>query len=105
MNRRHCFCSLFIIVQEFKDLPTGISANVSHLILFRPKSNLEREAVIQESFPFSQKYARKLLDYVYEDETDEINHNFLYIDMSLKKSSKYLYYKNFDKLDVILPDE
>ena len=54
-NRRHNFVSIFILVQKFKDIPTGIRNNLSHFITFLPKNNIEKEAIFTELFPFNKR--------------------------------------------------
>ena len=94
-NRRHNFVSIFILVQKFKDVPTGIRNNLSHFITFLPKNNIEKEAIFTELFPFNKKRANDLIDYVYTSK-----HDFLFVDMSLKTSNKFEYFKNFNPLNI-----
>ena len=94
-NRRHNFVSIFILVQKFKDIPTGIRNNLSHFITFLPKNNIEKEAIFTELFPFNKKHVNSLIEYVYTSK-----HDFLFVDMSLKNSNKYEYFKNFNLLNI-----
>jgi Cdc6-like AAA superfamily ATPase len=94
-NRRHNKLSIFILVQKFKDVPTGIRNNLSHFITFLPKNNIEKEAIFTELFPFNKKYANDLISYVYNGK-----HDFLFVDMSLKNSNKFEYFKNFNPLNI-----
>tara|TARA_R100000951_G_scaffold46111_1_gene39126 strand:+ start:448 stop:1245 length:798 start_codon:yes stop_codon:yes gene_type:complete len=95
-NRRHAFCSYFILLQKYKDVGTGIRCNLSHFTTFRFKSNQEKNAVRDELFPMIPKEADKVIDYVFENPDDK--HTFLYMDMSLKKRGTYIYYKEFNEL-------
>jgi hypothetical protein len=95
-NRRHNYVSIFILVQKFKDVPTGIRNNLSHFITFLPKNNIEKEAIFTELFPFNKKNVNDLIDYVYTSK-----HDFLFVDMSLKTSNKFEYFKNFNPLNII----
>ena len=95
-NRRHNFVSIFILVQKFRDVPTGIRNNLSHFITFLPKNNVEKEAIFTELFPFNKKNANDIIEYVYTSK-----HDFLFVDMSLKASNKFEYYKNFNPLNIL----
>ena len=95
-NRRHNFVSIFILVQKFRDVPTGIRNNLSHFITFLPKNNVEKEAIFTELFPFNKKHANDIIEYVYTSK-----HDFLFVDMSLKSSNKFEYYKNFNPLNIL----
>lgn len=95
-NRRHDYTSYFILLQRFRDAPTGIRNNISHFVSFRPKNRPETEAITNEMFNLGTKETAQLMQYIYDD--DETDHPFLYVDMSLKKSNKYKFYKKFDEL-------
>ncbi len=95
-NRRHDYTSYFILLQRFRDAPTGIRNNLSHFISFRPKNRPETEAITNEMFNLGTKETVQLMQYIYDD--DDTDHPFLYVDMSLKKSNKYKFYKKFDEL-------
>ena len=96
-NRRHVFCSVFILVQKFRDLPTGIRNNMSHFITFRPKNQLEMEAICAEMMPFCKKNYQQIMDYVFEN-TDKFS--FLMIDMSLKETNKFRYFNKFNEMTI-----
>jgi len=94
-NRRHLFTSCFALIQKFRDMPTGIRSNMSHFITFFIKNNKEEEAVVSEMFKFKSSDVKKIFDYVFQDKYD-----FLYIDMSLKKSAAYIFHRNFNRLEL-----
>lgn len=94
-NRRHLFCSIFILLQKFKDMPTGIRNNLSHFITFRPKNLLEQEAICSEMMPFHRKHHQTILDFCFENED---KHSFLMIDMSLKENNKFRYFRRFNEI-------
>jgi hypothetical protein len=96
-NRRHVFTSVFILVQKFKDLPTGIRNNMSHFVTFRPKNILEEESICSELLPFKKQCWRQIMDYVFSNED---KFSFLMVDMSLKHTNKYLYYNKFDPMTI-----
>jgi ABC-type dipeptide/oligopeptide/nickel transport system ATPase component len=94
-NRRHLGCSVFILLQKFKDAQTGIRNNMSHFTSFRPKNMGEKDAIIHELFDFNKEESNALMDYVFDDK-----HNFLYVDLSLRTSGQYQFYKNFNLLSI-----
>ena len=94
-NRRHVFCSVFILVQKFRDLPTGIRNNMSHFVSFRPKNQLEAEAICTEMFPFCKKNYQQIMDYVFENDD---KFSFLLVDMSLKQTNKFRYFNKFNEM-------
>ena len=95
-NRRHAYCSYFFLLQRFRDAGCGIRNNISHFISFRPKNKPETDAITNEMFNLGHKETKELMDYIFDD--DDADHPFLYVDMSLKKSNKYKFYKKFDEL-------
>lgn len=94
-NRRHLFCSVFILVQKFKDLPSGIRNNMSHFATFRPKNQLEHQSICDEVFPFHRKQHQQIMDYVFENDD---RFSFLLIDMSLKETNKFRYFNKFNEI-------
>jgi len=100
-NRRHMFCSVFILVQKFKDLAMGIRNNLSHFATFRPKNQKEMEAICEETMPFNKKNYQQIMNYVF-DNTDMFS--FLMIDMSLKQTNKFRYFKKFNEIFIQQPE-
>lgn len=96
-NRRHLYCSMIFLVQKFRDLPTGIRNNMSHLVSFKPKNRPEREAIVKELFNFDAKTSEKLLDHVFENDD---KFSFLFVDMSQKSTNKNVFYKKFNRLEI-----
>lgn len=94
-NRRHVKCSIFILVQKFKDLPTGLRNNASHFITFRPKNNMEIESIMEEMTPFKKKDWQQIMSYIFDNDD---KHSFFMIDMSLKKTNKFLFYNKFNQM-------
>jgi len=97
-NRRHMFCSTIFLVQKYRDLGTGLRLAISHLITFRPKNCPERDAILTEMVPLPLKQSISLLDYVFE-QGEQDKYAFLLVDLSLRKSSKYRYFKKFNELN------
>lgn len=94
-NRRHLNCSIFILVQKFKDMPTGIRSCASHFITFRPKNNMEIESIMEEMCPFKKKHWQQIMNYVFDNDD---KHSFLFIDMSLRKTNKFIFYNKFNRM-------
>ena len=94
-NRRHLFCSIFFLVQKWKDLGTGIRSSMSHFITFRPKNNMEMESIMQETMPYKKNCWQQIMNYIF-DNKDKFS--FFMIDMSLKQTNKYRYFNKFDEM-------
>lgn len=94
-NRRHVKCSIFILVQKYRDMPTGIRSNCSHFITFRPKNNLEIEGIMEEMCPFKKKHWQQIINYVFDNDD---RHAFLMIDMSMKNTNKFIFYNKFNQM-------
>ena len=84
------------MVQKFRDLPTGIRNNLTHLALFRPVNQKELEAVHEELLPITKKDLPSFVDFVYSKKF-----NFLFVDMSLQESPGFVFYKNFDLINFV----
>ena len=95
-NRRHIGLSVIMLIQKWRDLPTGVRANLTNVALFRPKNNLEKEAIFGELLPMSKNKWDYIYDYVYN--VGEDKYSFLFIDMSLKQDSVYRYFKKFNRI-------
>ena len=94
-NRRHIWASCFILVQIFRDVPTGIRNNMSHFSYFRPKNQLEVEAIGTELMPFHKKHYQPIMDYVFDNDD---KFSFMTIDMSLKHTNKFVFYNGFNRM-------
>lgn len=100
-NRRHMSCSFITLLQKWKDCPTGIRSNTSHLAFFRPKNRIEKEAIMHELMPYDNKKNEQIFNHVFENEATKFP--FMFIDMSLKHSNRYLFFNGFNPL--IIEDE
>ena len=96
-NRRHHFCSYFILLQKFKDAGTGIRNNISHFMSYRPKNRPEREAICNELLPFKSDVSQQLLNYVFENDD---KYSFLYVDMSQKITNQFRFFNKFNLLQL-----
>ena len=80
-----------ISVQYYKNLPLPIRSALTHLVLFRPANKKELDHVSDELLPIPKSQVNDLISFIYD-----AKHNFMYVDMSLRDSSKYEFCKNFD---------
>lgn len=94
-NRRHKQLTIWVISQKFKDIPNGIRSNLSHFITFKPKTLPEMEAIYTEMLPFSKKYMLNFFDYLFKE-----RHSFLFVDMSMRNSPNFQYYRKFNRLNI-----
>ena len=94
-NRRHQYCSYITLLQRFRDAGTGIRNNLSHFISFRPKNAPEKNAIANELFPYDNKKNNQILDHIFETNN---NYAFIFVDMSLKKTNRFLFYSGFNPL-------
>lgn len=92
-KHRHRRCSWWVVVQKYRDLPTSLRANMSAIYLFRMISLKELDAIYEELLPFKKNELIPFINWVFSEKF-----NFLFIDMSLEKSNKPIYYKNFKKI-------
>ena len=96
-NRRHDFCSYFILLQKFRDAGTGIRNNISHFMSYRPKNRPEREAICHELLPFKTNISEQLLNYVFENDD---KYSFLFVDMSQKITNQFRFFNKFNLLQL-----
>jgi ABC-type dipeptide/oligopeptide/nickel transport system ATPase component len=101
-NRRHVFTSYIALLQRFRDCPPGWRNNLSHFVSFRPKNQPEYEAITKELMPYDSKKNKQIMDHIFE--TDN-NYCFIFIDMSLKTTNKYLFYNCFNPLEITDSDD
>ena len=85
--------SFWILIQRLIDAPTVLRESITHFVLFRPTNKREIELVSNEYLPVAKSKVQDMLDFVYDKK-----YNFLMIDMSLRYSGNFLYYKNFDEI-------
>ena len=91
---RHDKCSYWFISQKWKDLNIKIRLQLTHLFLFRPKNNFESLSIADEILSVPRKDVQNFIDFVFDKK-----YQFLYVDMSLQNSNKFLYYKGFDLIN------
>ncbi len=96
-NRRHTFTSYVFLIQKYRDLQPAIRSNMSHLVLFKPKTMPEREAIANELFPFKKNKFDELFNHVFENDD---NYSFMFVDLSLKKTNKFIFHNKFNPLEI-----
>ena len=101
-NRRHIWTSCFILVQKYKDLPVGIRNNMTHFTTFRPKNQIEIEAIMMELFPYKKKHWQQIIDYCFDNDD---RFSFLMVDMSLKKTNKFRFFNKFNEMFITENEE
>jgi len=93
-NRRHRRLSMITSVQSYKNLPVGIRTSASHLALFRPVNQKELISVWEEVLgPIDRKDLNEFVDFIFDKK-----HAFLFVDMSLLFNSKFVFYKNWERI-------
>lgn len=92
-NRRHKNLTTIIISQKFSFFPTGIRSNANIIFLFQPKTMQEQDAITNEILPIHRKETLDLMNFVFDG-----RYNHLMIDMTLKHSSKFRFFKNFEEI-------
>ena len=90
-NRRHRRITFFLSVQRSISVPLSIREAITHVVMFRPRNLKEVEHISNEYLPIPKSKVNELLSFVFDKK-----YNFLFIDMSLQNSDKFLFYKNFD---------
>ena len=96
-TRRHRFLSIWILQQRYLQLPKAIRASsLTHIFLFKPQNQLELKQIFDEmlSGAIDKKQLLDFQKFVYDKK-----HNFLFVDMSLANSNKFLFYKNYDLIN------
>ena len=93
-NRRHKNLTTILVVQKWTNLPTGVRCNADVVFLCgRPKTISEQDAITNDVLPIAKKSTLQLFDYIYDKK-----YVTLMIDMTLKKSDKFRYFKNFNEI-------
>ena len=95
MNRRHMNVSIIMLSQYFYMLAPAIRNNMNFFITYKPKSYKEEVNIYEAYVKKPKKYLRDFFDEVYKEKFDT-----LLIDMSLAKSSDFIFYRNFKKIDI-----
>jgi hypothetical protein len=85
-NRRHKNLTTILVVQKWTNLPTGVRCG-------RPKTRTEEDAITNDLLPISRRSTLELFDYIYDKQ-----YITLMIDMTLKNSDKFRYFKNFNEI-------
>lgn len=92
-NRRHKNMTCICISQKWSMIPTGIRCNANVVFLFQPKTMQEQEAITNEVLPIHRRDSLDLFNFCFDG-----RYNHLMIDMTLKKSNKFRFFKNFEEI-------
>ena len=92
-NRRHKNLSIWIIGHKVTDMNPSLRSNANMIFVFKAKTNKEIETIQNEYMLMPRKEANDIFNVVYKTRYD-----FLLIDMSLRKSSDFKFYRNFNEL-------
>lgn len=92
IKSRHLRVSWVITLQQFYYFPKALRRQITNLILFKTKSIDEFSSAAKELFNMNGDDALTLHNYVFDE-----NYNHLDVDTVLN-----VYYKNFNKLELIL---
>lgn len=92
-NRRHKNLNIYIVCQVYNQVPPQIRKNIDLLFLFKPKTKMETESVINDYFIMPKAKVLELFDFIYRDRYD-----FLLLDLTLRKGAKYLYFRNYNEI-------
>lgn len=92
-NRRHFNVSLIIISHKITDYSPALRNNANLIFVFRPKSKREYDMITTEFMMRPAPESKAILDHIYQDK-----HDFMLLDQSLRESSQFEFYRNFDRL-------
>ena len=92
-NRRHRNLTCIIIVQKWTMIPTGIRSNANVIFLFRPKTMQEQETITGDLLPVHKRDSIDLFNFIFDS-----RYSHLMIDMTLKYSNRFRYFKNFNEI-------
>ena len=92
-NRRHINLSIWLVGHKVTDLSPALRSNANLIFLFKPKTNREIETIQTEYMMMPKKQADELMKAAYKNRYD-----FMLIDTSLRTSSEFLYFRNYNKL-------
>jgi len=93
-NRRHRLLSCITTVQSYKNLPVSVRTSASHLVLWRPTNTKELISIWEEVLgSIERKDLNAFVEWVFDKK-----HNFLFVDMSLNLSNKFIYFKNWERI-------
>ena len=93
-NRRHKHLTTIVVSQKWTALPTGVRNNADVILLCgRPKTIQESDNITNDILPIHRKDTLDFFNYVYDKP-----YTTLMIDMTLQKSDKFRYFKNFNEI-------
>ena len=92
-NRRHLNLSIWVVTHKVTDAQPSLRSNANLIFLFKPKTNREIETIQTEYMMMPKKEADELMRAAYKNRYD-----FMLIDTSLRTSSEFLYFRNYNQL-------
>ena len=99
-NRRHKNLSIWIVGHKTTDLSPALRSNANLIMLFKPKTMKEINALQEEYMLMPKKEAEEVMAAAFKDRYD-----FMIIDTSLRKSADFLFYRNFNQLIIDKEDK
>jgi hypothetical protein len=92
-NRRHANVSCILLLQNLYQVPPKVRNAQNLIFSFLPKT-VEEEEKIFKLTKKPKKMREEFFDFVFREK-----HDFLIIDMSLRKSANYVFYRNFNRIE------
>lgn len=99
-NRRHEHISIINLTQRMIQIDPTVRSNLSALITFYLKTKSDDTFIYEEFTKFPSKYKSDFFDAIFQKPYD-----FLLIDLSLKYSKTFEYYRNFNHMNIIMKNE
>ena len=93
ISKKYKNLNIYIVCQVYNQVPPQIRKNIDLLFLFKPKTKMETESVINDYFIMPRAKVLELFDFIYRDRYD-----FLLLDLTLRKGAKYLYFRNYNEI-------
>ena len=99
-NRRHLRTSIWILVQSYISAPLQIRKAVSHIIAYKPRTNIEFHKIFEELVQLPRDIADSLSRFIFD-----VKYNFTFLDCTSGEIYKKIeFHKIFEEL-VQLPRE
>lgn len=94
-NRRHKNLSVWIVGHKVTDLAPSLRSNANLIFVFKPKTMKEINSLQEEYMLMPKKQADEVMASAFKERYD-----FLIIDTSLRKSADFLFYRNYNLLQI-----
>lgn len=93
-NRRHDHIFIINLTQRIIQIPPIVRENLSALITFFLKTTSDENFIYDEYTKFEKKYKKQFFEIFFKEPYD-----FMMIDLSLKKSHTFEYYRKYEKIN------